>query len=259
MQQAQRHEYAALPRGKTALDHPLATFAVRTAIVLLLGFAALELAVLLPAAIATGATIGLDFAIYQERTLSWLSGHGFYQPYQLAGPYDVEDVRPYAAMYPPVLLTLTVPFAFGLPAVLWWAIPIGIIAYALYRARPPLWAWAVLAAVLVYPRTWAIVLYGNPTLWVMAFIAAGAVWRWPMAFVPLKPTLAFAVLLGVRHRSFWWAVGAALLLAIPYGLLWADYATALMNARSAGWAYPLGDVPIALALIGALARRRPTS
>jgi hypothetical protein len=223
---------------------------------LLLVFAAIEAALVIPpAASRPGVTLGLDYVIYQERTASWLSGQGFYQPYQLAGPYEVEAMRPYAAMYPPVLLAITVPFAIGLPAVLWWAIPLGIIAFAIHRARPPLWAWVVLAAILVYPRTWAILVYGNPTLWVMAFIAAGAVWRWPLAFVPLKPTLAIALVLGVRHKSFWWATGLAIVVACFFGTSWFDYATALANARSsAGLAYPFGDVPIALALLVALAR-----
>ena len=220
-----------------------------------LAFAALEASVVIPPAYANGITLGMDFNIYQDRAASWLAGEGFYYPYQLAGPYVVGDVAP-PALYPPTLLYVLVPFTV-LPAFLWWAIPLGIIFASLWRLRPPIWTWPMLAAVLCYPRTWIILVYGNPALWALAALTAGLVWKWPLAFVSLKPTLAPFALLGIRSKAFWAGVAIALALALPFGGLWADYFTALGNARNGmGLEYLVGELPIALILVLASAARR---
>ncbi len=213
----------------------------------LLLFAAIEGSIVLPPAIGHP-TVGMDFGIYMDRARSWLAGDGFYLPAQLAGPYLVNaDVVP--TLYPPTLLYVLVPLTV-LPAILWWIVPLGIIAASLARLRPAPWTWPILAAILCYPRTWVILVYGNPSLWALAALAAGLVWTWPLAFVPIKPTLAPFALLGVRRRAFWKGIGVFALLALPFGGMWLDYLTAITNARNGfGLDYLLGEIPIALALV----------
>lgn len=189
--------------------------------------------------------LGWDFHIYMDRTRDFVAGHGFYLPAQLTGqPYELGGG---ASTYPPVLLYLLVPMLV-LPEIVWWITPLSIIAYALYRLRPAWWSWPVLALVLVYPRTWALVTYGNPALWAIAFSAAGMVWAWPSALCVLKPTLAPLALFGARHRSWWMTVGIGLVACLPFGLLWRDYIIALVNAHTAllGADYLFGEWPIAL-------------
>ena len=85
----------------------------------LLAFAAFEAAIVMPPAIAhPGVTLGMDFTIYMDRARSWLTGDGFYLPWQLTGPYVVGAVGAPPALYPPVLMYMLVPFTV-LPAVMW--------------------------------------------------------------------------------------------------------------------------------------------
>ena len=79
---------------------------------------------------------GLDYRIYMDRAADWLEGDGFYLARQLDGPYALLSGD---ALYPPISLLLFAPFT-SLPAVLWWAIPIGIVSgivlYTARRSRP---------------------------------------------------------------------------------------------------------------------------
>lgn len=238
-------------RGHTSKRISPARFGAITLTVVLLAFAALEAFVVLSAVEHPEITVGMDFMLYRHRAAAWLAGDGFYLAHQVAGPYTVSHGD---ALYPPVALLLFVPFTV-LPAVLWWAIPVGVIAAALWRTRPPVWAWPILAAVLVYPRTWIILLYGNPSLWAIALLAAGLAWRWPTAFVALKLTLAPFALLGVRHRL--WRIGAAVAIVacLAFAPMWPDFMVAMINVRTGGGyglEYLLGEWPIALAMVVAL-------
>jgi hypothetical protein len=214
-------------------------FAALSVTVALLVLGALEAAVVVPLAFSHSGTIGMDFTIYLERTHSWLAGNGFYLPWQLSGPYAIGDGT-YPALYPPVLLYLTVPFTM-LPAVLWWAVPLGIIGWSLRRA--PWWTWPLLAALFIYPRTWLVLLYGNPSLWAFAALAAGA---GPLAM--LKPTLGPFALVGIRQRAWWRWAFVGLLACVPFALMWPDYLTAVTNAKG-GLEYLLGEWPIAAVLV----------
>jgi hypothetical protein len=192
--------------------------------------------------------LAVDFDLYRAYARSWLDGHGWYLEAQLAAPYVVEDVS--ANVYPPTLLYLTVPFALGLPAALWWAIPLGIIAVTFWSSRPAWWAWSVVGLVLIFPRTWTILVTGNPSMWAIAFATAGVVWGWPAVGAALKLTLAPLAFLGLRRRSWWMATGLAILVALPFGTLWLDYLTILQHAESSrGFVYLFGEWPIALALV----------
>lgn len=195
-------------------------------------------------------TVGLDYRLYLGLAQQWLTTGTFYLPHQVVGPYSITFGD---AMYPPTLLYLLVPFLYLHP-VLWWGIPLAIIGWNVRGA--PWWAWPLLSALLVYPRTWAMLLYGTPTLWMLAAIACG--WS---ALALVKPTLAPVALLGVRDRRWWVTVAALVILTLP--LPWMDYIKAMAHARNEfGLLYPLGELPIALVLFvvcrAAAAERRQT-
>ena len=220
-------------------------FAALATTVVLLAFGGVEGALTLGAAIGhPGQTVGLDLWLYLDRTRSWLDGGGFYLARQLAGvAYDTTagDV-----FYPPTILWLLVPFTV-LPAVLWWAIPLGVTVVAMVRLSPGRLAWPVLALLAVYPRAWEMIVYGNPSMWVIAGIAAGAAWGWPAVVALIKPTLAPFALIGVRRRGWWIGLGVVVAASVPFGTMWVDYAGVLAHATNRlGIDYLLGEWPIAL-------------
>jgi hypothetical protein len=186
--------------------------------------------------------VGVDFHRYQELTERWLSSGQFYLEHQLAGPTTVRDGDP---LYPPIVLYLLVPFRL-LPELLWWVIPLTVLGYVLIRLRPRAWTWPLLAAVVVWPRTPALIIYGNPGIWIDAAIAAGVLYAWPSALVLVKPSLLPLALLGIRKRSWWIAVGVLTLAAIPFGTLWVDYLTVLRNS-AVPVTYSVLDLPLAFA------------
>ena len=202
------------------------------------------------AAVRQEGAFGIDLSLYVDRTRSWLEGDGFYLPRQLTG-------HPYPAMfgdayYPPVAMLLTLPFTFGIPWLLWWAIPLTLLVVSIIRIRPTLWALPVIAAVLAYPRTWGALICGNPSIWAFAFLAAGLAWRWPAVFVPFKLTLAPFALIGVHRRSWWIGAAVGVALCLPFAAPWIDWATAMANVQMSpghGLDYVLGEWPIALGIV----------
>jgi hypothetical protein len=227
----------------------MARFAARAVTVVLLLVGAAE-AWMVTEAIRGGVTtaIGIDVNQYLAHTHRWLDGGGWYLPEQLAGPYIVEDVT--GNVYPPTLLYLTVPFVLGLPMVLWYAIPVALIAFTYWRRPPAWWAWPLVAGVLAYPRTWTMLVLGNPALWAIAFAVAGVTWGWMAWGATVKVTFAPLVLVGIRRRSWWYAIPVVVLLALPFGSLWLDFVTVLRNTHSSrGLEYVLGEWPIAIALV----------
>jgi hypothetical protein len=135
-----------------------------------------------------GPSLGNDFAIYLERTRSWLAGDGFYRARQLDGPYALELGD---ALYPPPSVLLFLPWAMGVPAMLWWLVPLGVAVMSLVRLKPPPWAWLLLlASFALIPRLWVAISLGNPSIWVFAAVLAGWAFRWPAALALLKPALA---------------------------------------------------------------------
>ena len=115
-------------------------------------------------------TWGLDFHLYQGYTQRWLDGQGFYLDYQLAGPYAVSP--PSRRSTRPPTSCFMVPFLW-LPEILWWVVPLSVIGREVIRWRPTPWAWAGIAACLAWPRTYEIVIDGNPSMWIAAFAALG--------------------------------------------------------------------------------------
>ena len=156
---------------------------------------------------------GVDFRLYQDATARWLAAGPFYEPYQLAGPYPISagDI-----LYPPVALWLFVPFAVdggpvldAIQAIIWWALPLGVVAAAVAALRPRPLAWPLIAFCLVNPTTLLKIWTGNPVIWSMAAMALAVVGtsRFAAPFVLLKPSLAPFALFGIRRRSWW--LGAA--------------------------------------------------
>ncbi len=198
--------------------------------------------------------IGVDFRQYLDHTERWLHTGQFYLPRQLAGPTTVMDGDP---LYPPVILWLLVPFTV-LPAVLWWAIPLTVIVWVLIALRPAPWTWPLLAFIAMWPRTPALILYGNPGMWVVAAIAAAVMWRWPGPLVLIKPSLFPFALIGIGSRGWNRTLLVFVLLCIPFGALWLDYVTVLRNSN-VPLSYSLLDVPLALAPVVAWLGRRPAA
>lgn len=244
-----------LPVGKTASDH-LWWFAAAVIGALV----ALEAAWLALGIIAGEPTwtLGMDQRYYADVGARWLADGTFYLPHQLSGPYHVTLLTAPGTgdtLYPPNALLLFVPFAV-LPAVLWWAIPIAVTGYALYRLRPESWAWVVMLVLLAWPRAIGAYLFGNTDIWMVAAIAAGAVWGWPALAVTLKPTLAPFALLGVRRRSWWLCAALGVGFVALTWPLWMDYLTAMRNVRGLGLEYSLGSLPLMLIPVVAWVARR---
>ena len=203
--------------------------------------------------------VGLDyrsFLIYAQR---WVDTGSMYLPFQLSGPYSVNGVgHANVAMYPPNAIYLFAPFLV-LPAVLWWAVPLGILARGFVRWRPAFWAWPILALLVVLPDGYISVIVGNATMWMVAFVAAGLLWGWPGLLVCLKPSLLPFALVGVRRRSWWIAALAMCALAVPLWSAWGDYVTVLRNA-DADATYSLGSVPaMLLPVVAWVGRNRHTA
>ena len=162
-----------------------------------------------------------------------------YTPEQLAGPWPLDY---HSFIHPPAALGLFVPFLV-LPLLLWWLIPSLITVVALWKLHPARWTWPLMAACLVWPRSTGSILAGNSDIWVMAAVAAGAVWGWPVAVLVIKPTFAPLAIVGLGRRSTWVAaalVGLGILLTLP---LWIDWLQVVGNAHL-GAAYSLLNLPL---------------
>jgi hypothetical protein len=201
---------------------------------------------------------GIDFVLYRDVAARWLAGGAFFEPYQLAGPYDI---RAGDVLYPPVGLLLFVPFAV-IPAavawVLWWAIPVAGTAWAVWRHRPRPAVWPLLALCVAWPTTLLKTWTGNPVIWCVAALALGTVWYWPSVFVLLKPSLAPFALFGANRRSWWLALAGLVLVSLPFGSLWVDWLASVVNSRGGGVLYSALEVPmLLLPLVAWLGRTAP--
>jgi hypothetical protein len=196
--------------------------------------------------------LGADYRFYVSIGQRWLDTGQLY-PGELDGPYQFTLMR--TNIYPPNELLLFLPFVW-LPAAVWWIGPACVLGYALLRWRPRAWGWAVLALVVIWPRTVGAVLFGNTDLWIAALVAAGLLWGWPIVLLLIKPTFAPLMLLGVRRRSWWAGVGAMAVFAALTVSLWVDYTVAVRNAVGLGWDYSLGSLPLILVPVALWAARR---
>jgi hypothetical protein len=198
---------------------------------------------------------GLDYRWHIEAAQRLLDTGTPYLPFELAGPFVIGDG---AILYPPTAFLLFIPFIW-LPSVLWWAIPIAVTAYGMWWHRPPLWAWVVITGCLALEKSINVYVFGNPSMWIVAAIAAGTVWRWPFVFVFAKPTFAPIALLGIRRRSWWVALVILGLVSLAFLPVWFDWLTVVRNS-DVSLLYNLPTLPLMLTplIAWAAGRYRPT-
>jgi hypothetical protein len=215
--------------------------------------------------------VGVDFDLYRDVTTRWLHGGPFFEPYQIAGPYDI---RAGDVLYPPVALVLFVPFAVAtgasgatgataliaaLAAIAWWAVPIAITAAVAWRLRPQPATWPLIALCVANPTTLLKIWTGNPVIWAMAAMALAVVGgsRFAAPFVLLKPSLAPFALVGIRRRSWWVGLVVLAALCLPFGGLWGDWVASIVNSRGGGLLYSALEIPmLLLPLVAWLGRTR---
>ena len=182
---------------------------------------------------------GEDYRFFVRAADHWLTTGQFYLPHQLAGPYVATTAID--VLYPPVALALFVPFVY-LPAPLWWLIPLSIIAWSIVRQRPAYWTWPLIALLAWLPRDESIVIWGNTSMWIAAFVALAVRFRWVSVLVLIKPTFAPFAVIGIRSRAWWLALVVVGVLSLLGLNLWFDYLTAMRNNVSS-WPGPLYSVP----------------
>jgi hypothetical protein len=196
---------------------------------------------------------GVDYRLYMDATMRWLHGGSYFEAYQLAGPYQISagDI-----LYPPLTLLLFLPFTV-LPAILWWLLPAAAVAYSLARLRPGPIVWPYLALCLAWPPTLVKIVTGNPVIWAVAALSLGILYAWPSILVLIKPSLFPFAFFGANRRSWWVALGAIVILSVPFGFLWIDWIHSILNSQGGGIAYSIQEVPmLAFPLIAWAGRRR---
>jgi hypothetical protein len=194
--------------------------------------------------------VGVDFDLYRDVTGRWLNGGPFYEPYQVAGPYEI---RAGDVLYPPVGLWLFVPFATAapwptIPAAAFWVIPLAITAIVVVALRPRPIVWPLIALCIANPTTLLKIWTGNPVIWSMAAMALAVVGssRFAAPFALLKPSLAPFALFGIRRRSWWLGAAVLVVLSLPFGTLWADWVASVVNSRGGGLLYSALEIPMLL-------------
>ena len=190
----------------------------------------------------TNPSFGLDYRWHVDAARRLLETGTPYWPWQIAGPYEIGEG---AILYPPTAFLLFIPFIW-LPAVLWWAIPIAILVAFIAIHRPPLWAWAVIGGIVAFEKSLNVFVFGNPSMWIVAAIAAGTVLAWPFILVVAKPTFAPIALLGIRHRSWWIAAAVLVALSVPFARVWVDWFAVVRNSN-VSLIYNLPTLPLMLA------------
>jgi hypothetical protein len=167
-----------------------------------------------------------DLVHYLLATQRWLDTGTPYVASEVAGHFNYGE---FTFLHPPISLLFFAPFLV-LPVPLFWIIPLAIFGYLIVSERPARWTWPLMAlALAVYPIG-SVLWSGNTDIWMWAFFAAGLRWGWPVALMAIKPSIAIAGLIGMRHRSSW--VGAAFvgLACLPFGTLWIDWIHVMSNS-----------------------------
>lgn len=200
----------------------------------------------------TNPSFGLDYRWHVDAARRLLDEGTPYWAWQLSGPYDISNG---AILYPPTTFILFIPFIW-LPSVLWWVLPIAIFVGCLVANRPPLWAYALIGALLGLEKSLNVFVFGNPSMWLVAAIAAGTIVHWPFVLVVAKPTFAPIALLGARHRSWWIAAAVFAVASIPFGAVWLDWLAVVRNSN-VNLLYNAPTIPLMLTpLVAWLAGRR---
>ncbi len=241
--------------GATVLDRRVATHraVVVLGVALTLIFVLVDLFDVLVNAPTLRLQVGVDYHLYIDTASRWLSDGTYFQPYQLAGPYQISagDI-----LYPPVALLLFVSFTF-LPAVLWWLLPAAALSWSLRRLRPAPAIWPMLAACATWPTTPLKILTGNPVIWVVGALGIGVLYAWPSVLVLIKPSLFPFALFGARSRRWWLALAVFVAIGLPFGSLWLDWVHSILNSRGGGIGYSILEIPmVAFPVLAWVGRKR---
>jgi hypothetical protein len=170
--------------------------------------------------------LGNDLNGYVAGARRFLETGSPYLPEQVVGPWQLQ---PDSFIHPPVAVLLFIPWVV-LPAILWWAIPIGLTAWSVVRLRPAPWSWPVMAACLLWPRTAGILIAGNSDMWVAAAVGVTLAFRIPASvLVVMKPSYLPLALIGARRRSWWMGAAVTGVVCLAFGALWFDYLAVLRN------------------------------
>ncbi len=215
---------------------------VRVVLATILGLELVWIAFVFVQQALTNPAFGLDYRWHVDAARRLLDTGTPYWPWQIARPYEISDG---AILYPPTAFLLFIPFIW-LPAILWWAVPIAILVGAMAVHRPPLWAWVVIGAIVAFEKSLNVFVFGNPSMWVVAAIAAGTVFAWPFVLVVAKPTFAPIALLGIRHRSWWIALAILVVASIPFARVWLDWFAVVRNSN-VSLIYNLPTLPLMVA------------
>lgn len=195
-----------------------------------------------------------DLNGYLAGTQRFLETGSPFLPEQLSGAWQLAAD---SFIHPPPAVLLFAPFLI-LPAILWWIIPIGLTMAAVVRLRPAAWAWPVMAACLLWPRSAGILIAGNSDLWVTAALAVTLAWSLPVSvLIALKPSYLPFALAGAVWRRWWIGAAAVVLISALFGALWLDY-LAVLRGISLEPLYSLLNAPyVLIPVIAWLARTRP--
>jgi hypothetical protein len=193
---------------------------------------------------------GVDITHYVDATRRWVETGSPYLASEVAHRFDFQ---PLTFLHPPVALWLFLPFTL-LPAIAWWAIPLGVVAWSAWSWRPAPWAWPLLALAVSSPRFHGVLIVGNSDLWVWAAVALGLRHGWPALLVAVKPSLAFLALAGIGHRAWWYGIPVAVLVCVPFGALWVDWIRVVLNSPG-DLTYSLANLPWLLAPVAAYTAR----
>lgn len=98
---------------------------------------------------------------------------------------------------------------------------------------------------LIYPGTPLKTIAGNPSIYVALFTGLGLRYRWPAAFVLLKPSMFPLAVIGWRDwRTY--AVAALILGAsLPLAATW-QWPRTVLDANGGGLLYSAWDLPMVL-------------
>jgi hypothetical protein len=234
-------------------DHALATWYRPVAFALTVLILVCAVALITAFWPANAVHVGEDLTHYLDGARRWWATGSPYLPNEVAGTFDYE-VETF--LHPPISIPFLLPWLV-LPAVLWWAMPIGVTAALVVAWRPAPWTWPLIALGLAQPDLHQALLWGNSNLWIMAGLGFGLAVGWPAALILIKPSLGFLAFIGVRRRSWWIVAIAVALCCIPFGSLWIQWAKVILNSP-AGADYGLRNLPwVVIPLVAWAGRTRP--
>ena len=167
-----------------------------------------------------------DLIHYELAVDRWLATGSPYPPDQVAGPFQY-DQRTF--LHPPIALPFFLVWKV-LPWPLFWILPLVLLGYVVASYRPRPWTWPLMALPLLLYPIGGMLISGNTDLWAWGIFAAGVKWGWPVAFLAIKPSVAFAAIVGIRHRWTWAAGSLVLFASIPFGGLWVEWVRVMLNS-----------------------------